>query len=48
MPESLLSPFNAGTFDKDTLAKRLNLQLVVDDDHSLLEALQTLYKRAVD
>ena len=47
MPESLRSPFNAGTSDKDPLAKRLNLQLVVDDDHSLLEALQNLDKWAV-
>ncbi len=48
MPESLRSPFNAGTFDKDPLAKRLNLQLVVGDDHNLLEALQNLDKWAVD
>ena len=48
MPEPLRSPFNAGTFDKDPLAKRLNLQLVMDDDRSLLEALQNLDKWAVD
>ena len=48
MPESLRSPFNAVTFDKDPLAKRLNLQLVVDDDRNLLEALQNLDKWAVD
>ena len=45
IPESTRSPFNAGTFDKDPLA---TLQLVVDDNRNLTEALQKLDKWAVD
>ena len=48
VPAVLRSPFNAGTFDKDPLAKRLNLQLAIDGDASLMEALQTLDTWAVD
>jgi len=39
MPDSMRSPFEAGTFDKDPLATRLNLQLAVDSEH-LLTSLQ--------
>ena len=31
MPEMMRSPFNAGTFDRDPHAKRLNLQLAIVD-----------------
>ena len=39
MTDTLRSPFNAGTFDRDPTATRLNLQLAVDNE-SLLQTLQ--------
>ncbi len=47
MPEMMRSPFNAGTFDRDPHAKRLNLQLAIDDP-SLLSSLQAFDEWMID